>query len=91
MRLIDADELIKAIAPIISECKDSEIMGKVIKSIEGQPTAFDKNKVITTLKDQYEYSRRVRNKINIYFEYWDGRVDSYGDAISVVEKGGIDG
>lgn len=55
MRLIDADELIKAMAPIISECKDPETMGNVIKSIEGQPTAFDKDRVLSTLHHYLDF------------------------------------
>ena len=55
-----------------------------------QPTAFNKEKVIAKLKDQYNYSRKVRNENgNKYFEYWDGRTDSYKDAIEIVEKGGV--
>ena len=54
-----------------------------------QPSA--RKKVIEKLKDQYNYSRKVRNKNNnVYFEYWDGRTDSYKDAIEIVEKGGIE-
>ena len=54
-------------------------------------TAFDKEKVIEKLKDQYHYSCKVRSKNdNDYFEYWDGRTDSYKDAIEIVEKGGIE-
>ena len=59
--------------------------------LEEVKTVFDKEKVIEKLKDQYNYSRKVRNKNNnIYFEYWDGRTDSYKDAIEIVEKGGIE-
>lgn len=59
--------------------------------IRKAPTAFDKEKVIEKLKDQYNYSRKVRNKNdNDYFEYWDGRTDSYKDAIEIVEKGGVE-
>ena len=62
-----------------------------IEIIENDPVAFDKEKVIEKLKDQYNYSRKVRNKNdNDYFEYWDGRTDSYKDAIEIVEKGGIE-
>lgn len=57
MRLIDADELIKAMAPIISECKDPETMGNVIKSIEGQPTAFDKDRVLSALYHYLDFSQ----------------------------------
>ena len=65
-----------------------EMLAQRIKNI---PTAFDKEKVIEKLKDQYNYSRKVRNKNdNDYFEYWDGRTDSYKDAIEIVEKGGIE-
>ena len=59
--------------------------------LEEVETAFDKEKVIEKLKDQYNYSRKVSNKNdNVYFEYWDGRTDSYKDAIEIVEKGGIE-
>ena len=59
--------------------------------IKNAPLAFDKEKVIEKLKDQYNYSRKVRNENdNYYFEYWDGRTDSYKDAIEIVKKGGIE-
>lgn len=62
-----------------------------IELINSRPTAFDEEKVIEKLKDQYNYSRKVRSKNdNDYFEYWDGRTDSYKDAIEIVEKGGIE-
>lgn len=67
------------------------ILEQVLHDIEHAPVAFDKEKVIEKLKDQYNYSRKVRNKNdNDYFEYWDGRTDSYKDAIEIVEKGGIE-
>lgn len=89
MRLIDADRLKEVVNKNFYGEAGAGVMCQII---DEQPTAFDKNKVITTLKDQYEYSRRVRNKnSNIYFEYWDGRTDSYDDVISIVEKGGADG
>lgn len=91
MRLIDADELVKDMASILSECKDPKIMGKVIETIEAQPVAFDMENVFAKLKDQYNYSHKVRNqKNNIYFEYWDGRMDSYKDAIEIFKKDCID-
>ena len=59
--------------------------------LEEVKTVFDKEKVIEKLKDQYNYSRKVCNKNdNVYFEYWEGRTDSYKDAIEIVEKGGIE-
>ena len=68
-----------------------EGMEFAIELINSIPTAFDKEKVIAKLKDQYNYSRKVRNENgNEYFEYWDGRTGSYKDAIEVVEKGGIE-
>ena len=82
MRLIDADELIKAMAPIISECKDLETMGNVIKSIEGQPTAFDKDRVLSTLHH--------------YLDFYQGELD-YSRAkilekiINIIEEEGADG
>lgn len=70
-----------------------ENVGKIVtlEDFDRQATAFDKEKVIEKLKDQYNYSRKVRDKNNnVYFEYWDGRTDSYKDAIEIVEKGGIE-
>lgn len=65
-------------------------IGEIASVIKSIPAAFDKEKVIEKLKDQYNYSRKVRNKNdNYYFEYWEGRTDSYKDAIEIVEKGGI--
>ena len=102
MRLIDADELIKRIGKwmpkdpcgkeqTIEEVVATDIAVSVCMEIEGTPTAFDKEKVIEKLKDQYNYSRKVRDKNdNDYFEYWDGRTDSYKDAIEIVAKGGIE-
>lgn len=57
MRLIDADELIKAMTPILSECKHPEIMGKVIKTIDKQPTAFDKAKVLSALYHYLDFAQ----------------------------------
>ena len=66
-------------------------IGEIASVIKSIPAAFDKEKVIEKLKDQYNYSRKVRNKNdNYYFEYWEGRTDSYKDAIEIVEKGGIE-
>ena len=102
MRLIDADELIKRIGKwmpkdpcgreqTVEEIVATDIAVSVCMEIEETPTAFDKEKVIEKLKDQYNYSRKVRSKNdNDYFEYWDGRTDSYKDAIEIVEKGGVE-
>ena len=67
------------------------IVEEVWTIIKNAPLAFDKEKVIEKLKDQYNYSRKVRSENdNYYFEYWDGRTDSYKDAIEIVAKGGIE-
>ena len=95
-----SDDLIsrKAVLDILTEERirnsilASPAFGEMLaQRIRNIPTAFDKEKVIEKLKDQYNYSRKVRNKNdNDYFEYWDGRTDSYKDAIEIVEKGGIE-
>ena len=95
-----SDDLIsrKAVLCILTEArvKDSTLCSPALPEILAQrirklPTAFDKEKVIEKLKDQYNYSCKVRSKNdNDYFEYWDGRTDSYKDAIEIVEKGGIE-
>ena len=98
MRLIDADRLKAAIHTDFSEhftlyhdTDQTALFDMVMDDIDEMPVAFDKEKVIEKLKDQYNYSHKVRSKNdNIYFEYWDGRTDSYKDAIEIVEKGGIE-
>ena len=45
--------------------------------------------LIETLKGQYENARKMRYSGQFY-EYWAGRMDSYRDAIKIVEKGGIE-
>ena len=47
--------------------------------------------LIETLKGQYENARKMRYSGNSqFYEYWAGRMDSYRDAIKIVEKGGIE-
>lgn len=89
------DDLIsrKAVLDVLNDVDQDGLLkiSQIIDFIKDQPTAFNKEKVIKKLKDQYNYSRKVRNKNdNNYFEYWDGRTDSYKDAIKIVEKGGIE-
>ena len=92
MRLIDADRLKEVIDKTFYGIHCSDGIAAMHLTIDEQPTAFDKGKVIANLRSQYNYSREVRNKDNnVFFEYWEGRVDSYKDAIDIVEKGGIDG
>ena len=94
MRLIDAEQFITEIEINIGNIYNPEIikgMKFAIDLIKDSPTVFDKEKVINKLKIQYDYSRKVRNENeNMYFEYWDGRTDSYKDSIEIVEKGGIE-
>lgn len=43
--------------------------------------------LIETLKGQYENARKMRYSGNSqFYEYWAGRMDSYRDAIKIVEK-----
>ena len=87
--LISREAVIKAVDRHTRE--DETLDDDISVILEEVKTAFDKEKVIEKLKDQYNYSRKVRNKNNnVYFEYWEGRTDSYKDAIEIVEKGGIE-
>ena len=45
--------------------------------------------LIEILKGQYENARKMRYSGQFY-KYWAGRMDSYRDAIKIVEKGGIE-
>ena len=88
-RLVNVNDVIEAVD---KHTREDETLDEDISVIlEEVKTAFDKEKMIEKLKDQYNYSRKVRNENdNDYFEYWDGRTDSYKDAIEIVEKGGIE-
>lgn len=88
-RLVNVNDVIEAID---KHTREDETLDEDISVIlEEVKTAFDKEKVIEKLKDQYNYSHKVRSENgNEYFEYWDGRTDSYKDAIEIVEKGGIE-
>ena len=87
--LISRKAVIKAVDRHTRE--DETLDDDISVILEEVKTVFDKEKVIEKLKDQYNYSHKVRSKNdNIYFEYWDGRTDSYKDAIDIVEKGGIE-
>ena len=96
--LISRKATYKAFSDYLSRSSIGEIsaqtelsIGEIASVIKSIPAAFDKEKVIEKLKDQYNYSRKVCNKNNnVYFEYWEGRTDSYKDAIEIVEKGGIE-
>lgn len=47
--------------------------------------------LIENLNRQYENARKMRYSGNSqFYEYWAGRMDSYRDAINIVEKGGIE-
>lgn len=66
-----------------------EIMNSVIRIIEEQPTAFDKEKVIEKLKRRAgEECKQSKNKFSnkdLHFGMWQG----FTDAIEIVWEGGI--
>ena len=70
----------------LKKCRKLDIIAFGLRSFRDS-----QEKVIEKLKDQYNYSRKVRSQNdNDYFQYWDGRTDSYKDAIEIVKKGGIE-
>ena len=64
-----------------------EIMNSVIRIIEEQPTAFDKEKVIEQIK---VLSTGIILNTNICDDYAEGYVRAEKDIIEIVEKGGIE-
>lgn len=73
------------------------ILEQVLFDIENAPTAFDKEKVTSKLKEKYNYSQKVYVELSLHPEhddsclaYWDGMVDAYKEAIEIIEKGGIE-
>ena len=76
MRLIDADKMLEKLSCFNEKSfLGLEIAKEVIKN---QPTAFDKEKVISQIQEKS------------YWESWSKVIDT-NKAVWIVEKGGIDG
>lgn len=89
MRLIDADSLINKIRGIVSGSQDVDFIEKII---EGQPTAFDTEKVVEQLEEvNMNYFLTIANtgseKLDIAYGYVS---DSINKAIDIVKKGGAE-
>ena len=102
MRLIDADELIKAIEQSRNnnphkDCRIKRIHdiehGHFIKMVSEQRTAFNKEKAIEELKEMATHSASCKNQCEFgsteYFDYMGAEV-AYKTTIEIVQKGGIE-
>ena len=95
MRLIDADEVLKAL-DVFSDTEHGdkhflngiETTREVIKNI---PTAFDEDKVLSQISVKAsEASDKAWEDMEQY-DYWDGVEDGLDCSYNIVKKGGIDG
>ena len=87
-------QIIKKIntAKIIQDCIDA-----AYQQINNCKIAFNKEKVLSKLKEKYNYSHKVYVELSLHPEhddsciaYWDGIMDAYKEAIEIVKKGGIE-
>ena len=103
MRLIDADELIKAIEQSRNNNphKDRCVMrnhdtehAHFAKMVSEEPTAFDKEKVIKELREELNLSdaekERCARENPLQFDSAKGYANGIANAIEIVEKGGIE-
>ena len=90
MRLIDADllkeNIIKCLKPLESEKEmiDSDVaLLSTLMEIDGQPTAFDLDKVVEQLKTKKTRTAALQKAS----EYFEGETDAFEVAIKIVKDG----
>lgn len=94
-RLINADETIKNLAPLLKEyVKNPYAQGIIIGNIANQPTAYDVEKVVAELEQQAEqYGNRgfeyEKHRYSAMADEYYAKQCSYLHAIDIVRKGGV--
>ena len=101
-RLIDADALIKELVRMKESCVDVGLavgITHAICAVDGQPTAYDVEKVVAELEYQKEHFEKDRTywadhtwKDNVVYCNWDlsdKKVNCYESAIDIVRRGGV--
>lgn len=82
--LISREEVIQTLLPELNKHGDMYFAGKVIRLIDGLPTAFDKEKVIEELQ---RHSHNYYPSIDHYC--LSKKAVNLQDAFEIVQKGGI--
>ena len=82
MRLIDADELVRDLMEEIPLAENVHIFKEII---EGQPTAYDIDKVMEELEEERE---EILNSNDYESEIINYCLDSFDNAIEIVKRGG---
>ena len=89
-RLIDADKLIE---DVLNSMPIGSARGVFRAFIEGQPTAFDVDKVVSELETRRKEYENEADKIDVPLEYscyFKGIMRGYEYSIDVIKAGGID-
>lgn len=81
MRLIDADKIIDSLGI-------SDIDFAIGAVIDGQPTAFDADKVVEQLETRKAKAAALQKKYTS--EYFEGETDAFEFAIKIVKEGGVE-
>lgn len=81
MRLIDADKIIDSLG-------SSDIDFAIGAVIDGQPTAFDVDKVVEQLETKKTRATELKKKY--ISEYFDGEAGAFEFAIKIVKGGGVE-
>ena len=75
-----------------TQCHDSDqkaLIDMVMNDIDEIPTAFDKEKVIEELKSRSGSVQQISGQA-VSFMFADGYYNGIKDAITIIEKGGIE-
>lgn len=88
MRLIDADKLIKTFQGSMNTAKETFDINLIYEAIDDQPTVFNKDEVLASLKEKMNRAYELDKENNS--EYFEGEADAFYRSIQIIEKGGLE-
>lgn len=93
-KLISANSIIQKLISILNENGDMYLAGRIIGTIDSEPAAFDKEKVIEDLKDWKSDAEKWAAKYDeigdtVNMDMKDIEARAFEWAIKTVEKGGV--
>lgn len=89
MRLIDSNKLTYLINDVMRITDHGRVFfGYVLQMVSEQPTAFDKDKVLSSLAEKMNRAYELDKENDS--EYFEGEGDAFYRAIQIVEKGGLE-
>lgn len=94
MRLIDANSIMRKMASMLNESGNPQLAEKAIALIDHEPTAFDKEKVISNLREELEFAEIEKERCIAEnpseFQSAKGYVNGVSFSLETVENGGVE-